>query len=314
MNDIIIQNSINTPAATATPLTMDILARWRAFIDASPRTVETYTHNVRRFFEWAADNGIQQPQRADIIRYKEDLLTSHKPATVTGYIAALRIFFEWTSTEGVYPNIAAHIKGAKIGREFKKDYLTQSQARELLADVDTATLTGKRDLAMLLLMITTGLRTIEIERANIEDMKLTAGFTALYIQGKGKDGKSDYVKIPAEVEKAIRQYLKARGKQGANAPLFASTAHRNEGERLTTRSIRRIVKEHLRGAGFDSDRLTAHSLRHTAATLNLLAGGTLEETKQLLRHADISTTMIYSHALDRANNESENRIAAAIFG
>lgn len=68
----------------------------------------------------------------------------------------------------------------------------------------------------------------------------------------------------------------------------------------------------MKAAGYDSDRLTAHSMRHTAATLNLLNGGSLEETQQLLGHSNISTTMIYSHALKRTQNESENRIEAAI--
>ena len=69
----------------------------------------------------------------------------------------------------------------------------------------------------------------------------------------------------------------------------------------------------MRRAGYDSDRLTAHSLRHTAATLNLLAGGTLQETQQLLRHSSINTTTIYAHNLDRAQSKSEERIANAIF-
>ena len=83
---------------------------------------------------------------------------------------------------------------------------------------------------------------------------------------------------------------------------------------MTTRSISRLVKDHLVDAGMDSDRLTAHSLRHTAATLNLLNGGSVEETQQLLDHRNINTTLIYSHALERAKNNSENRIAKAIFG
>jgi len=69
----------------------------------------------------------------------------------------------------------------------------------------------------------------------------------------------------------------------------------------------------MRAAGFNSERLTAHSLRHTAGTLNLLHGGTIQETQQLLRHSNINTTMIYLHNLNRANNHSEARIAAAIF-
>jgi integrase/recombinase XerC len=82
---------------------------------------------------------------------------------------------------------------------------------------------------------------------------------------------------------------------------------------MATESISRIVKGRLRDAGINDERLTAHSLRHTAATLNLLNGGSLEETQKLLRHERISTTMIYSHALDNVANKSASRVAAAIF-
>ena len=162
-------------------------------------------------------------------------------------------------------------------------------------------------------MVTTGLRTIEIARANFEDMRTVADFTALYIQGKGHTEKTEYVKLTGPVENAIRAYLKARGSVKSNEPLFCSTSNRDKGERLTTRSISRIVKTHLVEAGLNSERLTAHSLRHTAATLNLLNGGSVEETQQLLRHTNINTTLIYSHALERAKNNSEQRIANAIF-
>lgn len=73
------------------------------------------------------------------------------------------------------------------------------------------------------------------------------------------------------------------------------------------------MKTRLKQSGFNSERLTAHSLRHTAGTLNLLNGGTLEETQQLLRHNNINTTMIYLHHLEQANNQSEERITNSIF-
>lgn len=162
-------------------------------------------------------------------------------------------------------------------------------------------------------MITGGLRTIEVIRANIDDLRALGDEMVLYIQGKGKDEKSDFIKITPPAEKAIRKYLKLRGKAEGTDPLFCSLSHNSTGERMTTRSISRIVKDRLIAAGLDSDRLTAHSLRHTAATLNLLNGGTLDETQQLLRHSKIDTTMIYAHHLDRAKNQSEQRIADAIF-
>jgi integrase/recombinase XerC len=174
-------------------------------------------------------------------------------------------------------------------------------------------------------MMTAGLRTIEISRANIADMrtleiesvendtKKTEDVAALFIQGKGKDEKSDFIKIAKPVEDAIKEYLNARGKHKAHEPLFTSTSNNSSGERMTTRSISAIAKTAFIRAGYDSDRITAHSLRHTAATLNLKNGATLEETQQLLRHSNINTTLIYTHHLNRLENNSENRIAAAIF-
>lgn len=180
--------------------------------------------------------------------------------------------------------------------------------------IDRSTLKGLRDYAMLSVMVTTGLREISIVRADIGDIRTAGDAVALFYQGKGHEEKADYVKLAEPVEEAVRAYLKARGGADPKAPLFSSIANRNNGERMTTRSVSRVAKERLIAVGLESDRLTGHSMRHTAATLNLLNGGTVEETRQLLGHTNINTTLIYSHALERAKNNSEERIAKAIFG
>lgn len=295
-------------------LTDDLLYRWASYIDAAPKTVETYTKAIRQFSLFLHENGITQPTREDILSYRDSLKKDHKPTTVQGYLTAVKLFFQWTAQEGIYPNIAERVKGAKLDREHKKDYLTSKQTAKLLSAIDRSTLKGLRDYAMLSLMVTTGLRTISIIRANIGDIKTAGDDMALFYQGKGHEERADYVKLAEPVEEAIRAYLAARGETDAKKPLFSSIAHRNGGERMTTRSISRVAKEHLINIGLDSERLTAHSLRHTAATLNLLNGATVEETQQLLGHSNINTTLIYSHALERAKNNSEHRIAKAIFG
>lgn len=295
-------------------ISAELFSRWTSYIDAKPKTVETYTRAIRQFITYLQANGISQPQRSDILAYRDSLKEDHKPSTVQGYVMAVKQFFRWTEQEGLYPNIASHVKGAKIDKGFKKDYLTSAQVGQLLKTIDKDTLKGKRDYAMLALMVTTGLRTVEVARANVEDLRTVGDFTALYIQGKGHEERTDYVKVEPPVEAAIRAYLTARGKAAAIDPLFTSIAHRNGGQRMTTRSISRVAKENMIAADLNSDRLTAHSLRHTTATLNLLNGGTPEETRQLLRHSNLNTTLIYSHALERANNNSEARVAAAIFG
>ena len=295
-------------------ITADLYSRFIDFVDAKPKTIETYTRALKQFFAYLYRNNINQPQRADIIAFREDLkATGHKPSTIQNYITTVRLFFQWTEQEHIYENIAAHIKGAKIDQGHKKDYLTGKQVKTLISDIDRTTEQGQRDYAILSLMITTGLRTIEVIRADIGDLRVIGNDTVLYIQGKGHDEKIDFVKVSEPVEMAIREYLRTRQTDDSQ-PLFASEANKNKGDRMTTRSISRIVKGNLISAGFNSDRLTAHSLRHTAATLNLLNGGTIEETQQLLRHTSINTTMIYSHHLDRMKNNSEDRVAKAIFG
>lgn len=304
----------NTEIAEREALNMELSRRWTSYLQASPKTKETYNKAIRQFLIYLSNNGISQSQREDVIAYKEYLLIDHKPTTVQSYLAAVKLFFQWTAQEGFYPNIADHVKGAKIDSEHKKDYLTTKQVSKLLWAIDRSNLKGKRDYAMLSLMVTTGLRTISITRANIEDIRNTGDAIALFYQGKGHQEKAKYVKLAEPVEEAIGDYLKARGETDGEAPLFSSIANRNNGGRMTTRSVSRVAKEHFIDVGLVSDKITAHSLRHTAATLNLLNGGTVEETQQLLDHSNINTTLIYSHALERARNNSEQRIAKAIFG
>lgn len=292
----------------------ELFSRFISYLDAKPKTVQTYTRALRQLANYFSLNGITHPQREDIIAFREELKASgHKPTTVQNYITATKLFFQWTEQEGLYPNIANHLKGAKLDREHKKDYLTSRQVKEILATVDRSNLKGLRDYAILSLMVTGGLRTIEVVRADIADLRNAGESTVLYIQGKGRDEKTDYIKISQPVEKAIRAYLTARGRVAEDAPLFASTSHNNQGERMTTRSISGIVKERLKEAGYDSSRLTAHSLRHTAVTLSLLAGKEITEVQQFARHANIATTMIYNHALDKAKNTCSEAVASAIF-
>lgn len=284
------------------------------FLDASPRTVQAYAASLRQLFAWLDRQGITQPTRADILAYRDELRQRCRPATIQNYIAAARLFFQWTAQAGIYPNIADHIKGAKVDSGHKKDYLNAEQVKDILSSIDTATARGKRDFALFVLMITGGLRDIEASRANIEDLRQRSGATVLYLQGKGREDRNEYIKIVPAVEKALRAYLRTRTNATGRQPLFASMSNNSKGQRLSPRSISAIIKARLIAAGYNSDRLTAHSLRHTAVTLSLLGGLPLEEVQQFARHKNISTTQIYAHNLNRAENRSEDTIAGAIFG
>lgn len=162
---------------------------------------------------------------------------------------------------------------------------------------------------MFALMVTAGLRTIEVSRADVADIIQQDGKYFLLVQGKGRTEKDAMVRITDGVYNLIQDYLNCRADD--NAPLFGSISRRNKGERITTNSISRIVKTAMRRAGYDSKRLTAHSLRHTAATTALKAGATLRQVQQVLRHSSINVTTIYLHDLDRLNNNAEELNAAA---
>jgi len=287
--------------------------RFISYIDARPRTIETYTKALRQLFKHFSLNGITQPTREDILAYRDHLKETLKPATVQNYITATRLFFQWLEQERIYPNVASKIKGARIEKGHKKDFLNSQQVRAVLGIVDTQSLQGLRDYAMIALMVTGGLRTIEVSRADIGDMREIAGQARLYIQGKGKEEKADYAVLQPEVKTAIDAYLNKRGETDKDQPLFTSTSNNSTGERLSTRSISGIVKTWLQRAGYDSDRLTAHSLRHTAITLALLAGKPMREVQQFARHTSPVITEVYAHDLDRANNGCEEAIARAIF-
>jgi putative integrase len=311
MEDIIIQG--NTAIVTQRAITIDLFTSFIEYLDASPKTVETYTRAIRQFFKYVQEKGISQPTREDIIAYREYLKGSHKPTTVQNYIVAVRLFFQWTEQKGLYPNVAEHIKGAKLDKNHKKDYLTSRQVKKVLETAKEESLQGLRDYAILALMFTGGLRTIEVSRANIEDLRIAGDSEVLYLQGKGHEEKTDYIKLIPKVEDAIRVYLKARGTLDPTEPLFTSTSNNSRGDRISTRTISGIVKNALKNAGYDSDKLTAHSTRHTAVTLALMGGQKLEEVQQFARHKNLATTLIYAHNLDRAKNNCEATIAKAIF-
>lgn len=286
----------------------DIVELYLASIDVKPKTKETYRRALKRFVEWLRANDVMQPTRADILNYKSYLLENFTACTVSSYLTALKGLYVYLEAEKITPNIANGIKGAKHQRGFKKDPLTVEQVKNVLIEIDTSTTTGKRDFAIVNLLIRTGLRTIEIERANIEDIRQQGGEALLYIQGKGRDSKDDFVLLTEATLKPIRDYIKARGKTKPTDPLFISHSDRNAGGRLTTRSISRIVKENLRGAGIDSERITAHSLRHTAVTLSLIGGATIQEAQSMARHKNINTTLIYAHNINRIKQAPERRI------
>ena len=289
-----------------------LVEKFIAYSQVSKSSVKSYRKGLRRLIEYFAEKSISSPTRADVLEYREYLSSKYSPATANLYLTSAKLFFNFLQVEGVVAtNPADHVKGLKIVAGHKKDALSTEQVKKILINFDTSTLKGKRDKAMFALMITAGLRTIEVSRANVCDIIERDGKFFLLVQGKGRNEKDSTVRIADGVVSLINAYLDNRADLKDNAPLFASCSNRNFGCRLTTTSISRIVKNSMKAAGFNSKRLTAHSLRHTAATTALKAGATLREVQQVLRHSSINVTTIYLHELDRLNNQAECLTASA---
>lgn len=293
----------------------NLFERFISYTDVKETTLNGYACCLRQFAKWISEEGITQPSRDDIKAYKKHLEAENFTAgTKAQYLRAVKHFFKWTSAEGIYPNIADNIKGAKVKQDnTKKEAFNEEDIKAVLNSIDRSTDNGKRDYLMLLLSVTGGLRIIEMQRADIQDVQTIKGQRVLYIQGKGHDEKDDYIKLIPEVVEALEEYLTTRKDYKKTEPLFVCTSNRAKGQRLTEPSISRIIKNIFKQAGFDCDKLTAHSLRHTSNTLLFKAGADLYTVQQHARHSDPKTTEIYIHAIDKEKDQSEQQIYNQIF-
>ena len=288
----------------------NLISRFFEYLDCSEQTTRTYKYGVRQFMSYLHRESISHPTRETVIGYKKALIAKGlKSATISLYLSAIRRFFDWSETEGLYPNIANGVKSPKMQDGHKRDFLSGSQIQAMLN-----VMTSKRDYAMIALISTTGLRTIEVVRANVEDVRTLGDVKVLYVQGKGRSDKKEFVKLSEPVMKALQEYLQERGGVKPNEPLFVSESRRNAGQRLTTRTVSGICKQAMKKAGYDSPRLTAHSLRHSAATLSLLAGMELSDVQAFMRHSNIGVTMVYAHNVSRLKSMCEASVTTAIFG
>lgn len=314
MNSHVITISQSSSQLAISSLSPDLYINFLSFLDVKEKTVDTYRKALKRLFHYFMENRITRPIRSDLIAFRDELKATCKASTVKTYLTATRLFFRWLEQEGIYKNVADKIKGAKVEHGHKKDALTIDQVKDVIDTFkESDDSTAKRDYAIFVLMVTCGLRTIEVVRADLEDLRTLGSKTVLYVQGKGKDEKSEYVIITREVEKAIRSYLATRKDATDKAPLFSSTSNNSKGKRLSTRTVSGLVKDSLVKTGLNSSRLTAHSLRHTAVTLSLLGGSTLQEARQFARHSNIATTEIYAHNLERMANPCEGIVSSSIF-
>ena len=289
-----------------------LLNQFKQSLDTTSKaTVEGYANAVKQYMGFIEKYGMNPQSPETVKEYKRHLLgLGYKVSTVNSYITSIKRFYEFLEENGACKNVAKKVKKVREEKNFKKDCLTVQQAKNTICTINTDSLTGKRDYALLMLLINTGLRTIEVARAQIGDIRNKGNATVLYVQGKGHMEKDNFVVLPECVQDAINEYLKARPETLTNeSPLFACTGNRATNKPLHVKSISRIVKGIFKENGLVSERLTAHSTRHTACTLALLSGANMLEVQDMARHQNINTTTIYTHNINRIENAPEYKIA-----
>lgn len=284
----------------------EIVDMFIAAQDVKQSSKGLYRRTLKQYLDWVELNGYQMAQidRSHVLQYKEQLLGSGKSSlTVGSYITTVRLFYEWLEAQKIYPNVAKGIRNPKRKQVFKKQPLRPEQTTAMLNNEQQSHST--RDYALINLLVRTGLRTIEVSRANVEDITYKGGKRVLLVMGKGRDEKDNFVVLTDKAYMPLQQYLDERKAKGAE-PLFTSTSNRSKGGRMSTRTISSIAKEALQGIGLNNRAYTAHSLRHTAAVSILRAGGNMEQVQKTLRHANPATTQIYTNTIDE-----ERRLAAS---
>jgi len=342
--------TINNNALMQKSLNASLIESYVAYIDRAAKTVKSYIKNLRAFFAYLAYKEIKQPQRQDIINYRDYLLAEHKAlkltaagwayqktkkgeiktkickaSTVKAYLQTVKSFFKWLSFTGLYADIAQNVHAPKVNNAVhKKDALTADDVRKIESSIENqatkaqAKATGKdakgkaqraeaqakRLKAMYLLAVNAGLRTIELARANISDVVYNGKQAYIYIYGKGHTEADQKKALAKEVYQAIADYLNTRKDASEKEPLFIATGNRSKGKRIASTTISTMLKKAMQEAGYNSDRLTAHSLRHTTATAIQAIENNIYTTQKYMRHASPSTTEIYLHD-EEAEREAE---------
>lgn len=283
--------------------------------DLSDATIKTYKVWLKHFFIWLKDNQIKQPTKETIQAYKLYLKdTNYSINTKNEYIKAVKHLFKWLYNEGLYPNVADSIKLFRdLNKSIKKDAFTEQDIKKILSNIDTNTITGKRDTAIILLMVIGGLRIQEVINIDIQDIEVKDNQYRVRIKGKGHQDKDTYIKIIDNVYDTIKDYLATRPSKNGLEPLFTGTSNRAKKQRLCKETLSQILKNRFRDSGYDSKRLTAHSLRHTTATLLLKSGASLYQTQKHLRHQDPKTTEIYINLNNKEQDTSEQDIYNQIY-
>lgn len=283
--------------------------------DASEDTLRGYKTQVGQWTKWCRSNSIEPAAatNGDVIDYRQHLRheLNYKATTIAHKLTIIRQFYAAAVNNGLRPdNPAAGVRPPKDKRSQDDfHYLTEVDYTLLLRSV------GKeqneknlRDKTIIAMMGLQGLRTVEIERANVDDLNLNSDVMSMLIHGKSHDR---IIYLRPDVADLLSRYVSMRRAPKTDEdgiPLFAACGNRAGGKRISRRGVRQVVDFYLKKSDLKRPGISDHALRHTAATLAYKYTQDLRGVQEMLGHADPKTTARYAHVIDRMKNNPATAI------
>lgn len=257
-------------------------------------TLDSYGRDLKQYKAFLENGGkmsVEDAGPATIVAYLLYLQKQGRaPATIARRLAALKAFYQYLVRESFLENDpTSNLESPKLEKRLPK-VLTVREVDMLLKQPKPTTPTGLRDKAMLELLYATGIRVSELISLNVSDLNLEMGF----LKCRGKGARERIVPVGSVALKSVRQYLQeGRPRLLGSNPQEPSLFLNHHGRRLTRQGFWKIVKKYAQEAKIRKH-ITPHTLRHSFATHLLENGADLRSVQEMLGHADISTTQIYT--------------------
>ena len=279
----------------------ELLSMYQSYLEnekhASQNTLSSYMRDLRQFAAWLEDHSPTDPRKvkqATVSEYVEWLSGKGKSAaTVTRSIASIKSFYLYLQAKGeVRTNPAKGVTTKKVERKFP-EILTAHEVELFLEQPQCVDAKGYRDHAMLELLYATGIRVSELISLDEKDVSLSAGF--IRCESKGKER---IIPLYPAAVKAMSDYMKDIRPQLIADPEETALFVNMNGERMSRQGFWKIVKHYQEMAQINKD-ITPHTLRHSFAVHLLENGADLRSIQEMLGHADISSTQIYTHVVKK---------------
>lgn len=263
----------------------------------SENTVAAYGRDLRKLRDWLEGRSPASLAIRDLTEFAQHLRSRGlAPPSVARHLAALKMFFRYLQLEGLLQENPAELLASQKLWQRVPQVLTAPAVARLLTAPNKQDPYWRRDRALLELMYATGCRASEVSNLAIRDVHLREG----YCLARGKGDKQRIVPLGEAAISAVNDYLESeRGKLAAMiSPSPAWLLLTRTGKRLRREAIWELVKKYARRSGAPED-MSPHTLRHSFATHLLAGGADLRQVQELLGHASITTTQIYTH-VDRS--------------